>query len=73
MMKFAAVVALSSTCCAASDVKCHGLAISSGKSHGPYQAGVITTLLNETGSWDAVSGVTEGALNAFILSQSSDA
>ena len=73
MMKFASVLALSSSCHAERDVKCHGLAISSGKSHGPYQAGAIAVMLNETGSWDAVSGVTEGALNAFILSQSSDA
>jgi len=59
--------------------KCHGLALASGKSNGPYQAGAIYAMLeqfakeaNETGSfngtWDAVSGVTEGALNAYILS-----
>ena len=59
--------------------KCHGLALASGKSHGPYQAGAIYAMLeqfvkdaNETGTfngtWDAVSGVTEGALNAYILS-----
>lgn len=64
---------------AGSGGKCHGLALASGKSYGPYQAGAIYAMLeqvvkeaNETGTfngtWDAVSGVTEGALNAYILS-----
>lgn len=34
---------------------------------GPYQAGAIQALL-EKGGYDAISGVTEGALNAYILS-----
>ena len=59
--------------------KCHGLALASGKSYGPYQAGAIYAMLEQfvkdanrtgtfNGTWDAVSGVTEGALNAYILS-----
>jgi predicted acylesterase/phospholipase RssA len=52
---------------AISEDKCYGLALASGKNFGPYQAGAIQAML-EQGSWDAVSGVTEGALNAYILS-----
>ena len=60
---FASLSALAS----ASDSKCFGLALSSGSSVGPYQAGALQAML-ESGGWDAVSGVTEGALNAYILS-----
>jgi predicted acylesterase/phospholipase RssA len=50
--------------------KCYGLAIASGKNYGPYQAGAIKAMLENPneGKWDAISGVTEGALNAYILS-----
>lgn len=50
--------------------KCHGLALASGKNYGPYQAGAIKAMLENPNEshWDAVSGVTEGALNAYILS-----
>ena len=51
----------------ASDSKCYGLALSSGSNVGPYQAGALQAML-ESGGWDAISGVTEGALNAYILS-----
>ena len=50
--------------------KCYGLAIASGKNYGPYQAGAIKAMLENPneGKWDAISGVNEGALNAYILS-----
>ena len=47
--------------------QCYGLALASGSNVGPYQAGAIQALL-EQGGYDAISGVTEGALNAYILS-----
>ena len=43
------------------------MALSAGKNVGPYQAGALQAML-ETSSWDAISGVTEGAINAYILS-----
>ena len=58
------MVALTS---ASAATKCHGLALSSGSNVGPYQAGALQALL-ESGTWDTISGVTEGALNAYILS-----
>jgi predicted acylesterase/phospholipase RssA len=65
-MKSIIIASLTAIASAASD-KCYGLALSSGKNVGPYQAGALQALL-ENGSWDAISGVTEGALNAYILS-----
>ena len=54
----------------AEENKCNGLAIASGKNYGPYQAGAIKAMLENPNEshWDAISGVTEGALNAYILS-----
>jgi predicted acylesterase/phospholipase RssA len=65
-MKTSIIASLTAFASAASD-KCYGLALSSGKNVGPYQAGALQAML-EGGSWDAISGVTEGALNAYILS-----
>jgi predicted acylesterase/phospholipase RssA len=59
--------------------KCYGLALASGESNGPYQAGAIVAMLEEfaknstinetiSGTYNAVSGVTEGALNAYLIS-----
>jgi predicted acylesterase/phospholipase RssA len=64
------LAAISSIVQGASD-KCYALALSSGNSMGAYQAGVISQLLSSNPSdevaYQAVSGVTEGALNAMIL------
>ena len=52
--------------------KCHVLALSSGDEASVYQAGAIAGLVNASAaadvSYDAVSGVSGGALNAVILS-----
>ena len=53
--------------------KCHCLALSDSHNIGPYQAGVIiglTTDLASTGQvdYDVISGISLGALNAFIVS-----
>merc|ERR1711990_1222571 len=52
--------------------KCHVLALSSGDEASVYQAGAIAGLVNaskpEDVSYDAVSGVSGGALNTVILS-----
>jgi predicted acylesterase/phospholipase RssA len=52
---------------------CYGMALSDGKGLGPYQAGVISALLenypSEQVAYQAVSGVNQGALNAHILAQ----
>lgn len=57
---------------AAEGDKCYGLAISAGKGIGPYQAGSIQAMLDRGLHWDAISGVTEGAINAYLLSLLAD-
>lgn len=53
--------------------KCFGLALSDGADYGPYQAGVIRTLVQnitrENRTYHTVSGVGLGGINAFIMSR----
>lgn len=57
----------------AADGKCRALAFSSGDENSAYQAGVMKGLVTSTAlkpedySYDAVSGVAGGALNAVLL------
>lgn len=59
----------------AGDQKCRAIAFSSGDEDSAYQAGVmkgITTsdkLTAEDRSYDAVSGISGGAINAVLLSE----
>jgi predicted acylesterase/phospholipase RssA len=52
--------------------KCYGIAITDGHDLGPYQAGAISGLLENLESdtkYTTVTGVSVGAINAYILSQ----
>jgi len=58
----------------AADGKCHGLAFSSGDESAAYQAGALSGIVSspelkaEDWSYDTVSGVSGGALNAVLVS-----
>jgi predicted acylesterase/phospholipase RssA len=59
----------------AGDSKCRAIAFSSGDEDAAYQAGVLkgitnsTKLTDEDRSYDAVSGVSGGAVNAVLLAE----
>ena len=62
---------LSSTAYAKQDI-CHALALSGGGNKGAYEAGVVYQLAHslpaDEVTWDVVSGVSAGALNAAGIS-----
>mmetsp|Transcript_104048 Transcript_104048/g.143934 ORF Transcript_104048/g.143934 Transcript_104048/m.143934 type:complete len:100 (+) Transcript_104048:63-362(+) len=72
MAKFATAFALALIAQVAQAEKCYVLALSSGEESAAYQAGVIKglaeTLDMENRSYDAISGVQGGAVNAVLLS-----
>lgn len=45
------------------------LVLSGGGSHGAFEAGVIKSLVDKGVRWDAIAGVSVGALNAAVLCQ----
>ena len=47
--------------------KCLGLALSDAMDIGPYQAGALIGLLKNGQKYEVITGVTMGALNAYIL------
>ena len=47
--------------------KCLGLALSDAMDIGPYQAGALIGLLKNGQEYEVITGVTMGALNAYIL------
>ena len=53
--------------------RCYGLALSDALELGPYQVGVLSNFLTQMASsnltYDVVSGVGVGGLNAFLYSQ----
>jgi predicted acylesterase/phospholipase RssA len=74
-MKFASVVlgTIATVEAQAATEKCHALAFSSGDESAAYQAGALAGIVNsdklqpEDYSYDAVSGISGGALNAVLL------
>lgn len=47
---------------------CNILALGGGGSHGAFQAGIISNLISQNKSWDYITGVSVGAINAAYMS-----
>lgn len=47
--------------------KCHILALSGGGAHGSFQAGVIKQIHEKGVTWDVITGISAGSLNAIGL------